>query len=135
MDKQRYQRRNHAKTVADDDDDDNVAAIVERAVQALYKRLDSGVAGTTAPSVKKVPTLVGHRMRTTSNNGAGADDYDDAAALAFLTAAVVDVVIGSSTSAESPSSPAPASSGSQNDGKCSPIFHMFPVGLGYTVQC
>jgi len=101
----------------DDDDDDededdyDVAIIVERAVQTLYKRLEGGVTGTSATSAKKVPvTAGGHRVR---------DDYDDTAALAFLTAAVVDVVVGGEPMDETTSSPVPAnnSSGPSDNGE------------------
>jgi len=110
------QRRITATGIEDDDVD--VATVVGRAVQTLYKRLNGGnVGGSTAASTKKVQS-VGHRLRPALNSGV--DDYDDAAALAFLTAAVVDVTLGGGTTAESHSTPVPAnSSGASNDGKCS----------------
>lgn len=115
-DKQQQHQRRITATTAEDDDVD-VAAVVGRAVQTLYKRLNGGtVAGSTVTSTKKVQTA-GHRLRPTLNSGA--DDYDDAAALAFLTAAVVDVTLGGGATAESHSTPVPTnSSGSLNDGKC-----------------
>lgn len=68
-------------------------------------------------SAKKVSTS-GHRLRTAPNSSGG-DEYDDAAALAFLTAAVVDVVVGDGASVEAQSTTAPANSASSpNDGKC-----------------
>lgn len=90
-------------------------------MQTLYKRLNSGVAVSTAASsvAKKVPAT-GHRLRTTSNNGGGSDgdEYDDAAALAFLSAAIVDVAVGAAALVDPPSSPAPANaSGPPTDGK------------------
>jgi len=104
-----------------EDDDVDVATVVGRAVQTLYKRLNSGnVGGSTAASTKKIQSI-GHRLRPTVNSGA--DDYDDAAALAFLITAVVDVTLGGGTTAESHSTPVPAnSSGSSDDGKCWIIF-------------
>jgi len=58
-------------------------------------------------------TAGGHRVRA----GPADDDYDDTAALAFLTAAVVDVVVGGKPT-ETPSTPAPASSsGPPDDGE------------------
>jgi len=116
-DKQQQHQRRITATAAEDDDID-VAAVVGRAVQTLYKRLNGGtVAGSTVTSTKKVQTA-GHRLRPTLNSGV--DDYDDAAALAFLTAAVVDVALGGGATAESHSTPVPANSaGSSNDGKCS----------------
>lgn len=87
-------------------------------MQTLYKRLNGGAsAGSTVVSAKKFPAA-GHRLRGASNTGG--DSYDDAAALAFLTAAVVDVTIGGGTSGESPLSTVPAGSAgsSSNDGKC-----------------
>lgn len=102
----------------EEDDDNNVSRTVVRAVQTLYNRLGGGITGSTVASTKKVQTVPGHRLRTTSNNG-GNDVYDDTAALVFLTAAVVNVVISSDDAilSESPSSPAPAnSSGFPNDG-------------------
>lgn len=66
-------------------------------------------------STKKVQTA-SHRLRPTLNGGV--DDYDDAAALAFLTAAVVDVSLGGGATGESHSTPVPANaSGSSNEGK------------------
>lgn len=103
----------------EEDDDDHVSIVVGSAVQTLYNRLGGGgVIGPTVASTKKVQTSPGHRLRPTSNNG-GNDVYDDTAALVFLTAAVVNVVInsGDATLADSPSSPAPAnSSGFPNNG-------------------
>lgn len=106
------------RRIATDGDETGTAAIVGRAVQTLYKRLNGGVAGSATASAKKAPLTTGHRARTASNGGGGGDDYDDAAALTVLTGAVVEVTIGGAP-AESPSSPArPASSdGLPNDGK------------------
>lgn len=115
MDKPHQYRR----TMAAENNDEDEAAIVERAVQTLYERLNAGASASTVASTKEVPAA-GHRIQTSSNNGknSAGDDYDDAAALAFLTAAVVEVNYGGAPAAVSPSSPAPAnSSGSQNDGK------------------
>lgn len=115
MTDKQHQRR-ITTTTAEDDDDIDVAVVVGRAVQTLYKRLNSGnAAGSTATSTKKVPAI-NHRIRPILNSGV--DDYDDAAALVFLTAAVVDVSIGGGATTESHSTPVPAnSSGSSNDGK------------------
>lgn len=102
----------------EDDDDVDASKIVGRGVQTLYNRLGGGVVGSTMASTKKVQTSSG-RLRTTSNNSGG-DGYDDTAALAFLTAAVVNVVIisGDVIVKDLPSSPAPAnSSGFPNDGR------------------
>ncbi|XP_025418110.1 uncharacterized protein LOC112688909 [Sipha flava] len=106
-DKQPHQRRVTTTTVATDDGDD-AASVVGRAVQTLYKQLNGGASAGSAAS--------GHRLRGASSN-AGGDSYDDAAALAFLTAAVLDVTIGSGTSAESPLTTVPAGSAgsSSND--------------------
>lgn len=88
-----------------------MAAIVSRAVQTLYKRLN----GIPAAVAKKVP-VGGYRIRPGSANG-GADDFDDAAALAFSTA-LVDVTVGGGASIEQQSSPAPSnSSGFPSNGK------------------
>lgn len=117
MDKQR-----RTLGTANDEDNDDAETVVENAVETLYKRLNSGVASSTAASTKKV-LATGKRVHSGSSNGG--DDYDDTAALAFLTAAVVDVIVGSGSSdnsgawAETPSSPAPAnSSGPPTDGEC-----------------
>lgn len=102
------------------DDEDDISSIVGRAVQTLYKRLNNGVTGSTAPSsVAKKGPATGHRLRTSSNNGGGdGDEYDDAAALVFLSAAIVDVAVGAAALTDPPSSPAPAnSSGPPADGK------------------
>lgn len=115
---QQHQHQRRITATAAEDDDVDVAAVVGRAVQTLYKRLNGGtVAGSTATSTKKVQTA-GHRLRPTLNSGV--DDYDDAAALAFLTAAVVDVSLGGGATGESHSTPVPSNaSGSLNEGKCS----------------
>lgn len=111
VDKQQQRR------IAADGDETGAAAIVGRAVQTLYKRLNGGVAGSATGSAKKAPSTAGHRVRTASNGGGG-DDYDDAAALTVLTGAVVEVTIGGAPT-ESSSSPArPAGSDRlPNDGK------------------
>lgn len=92
-------------------------------MQTLYNRLNGGAsAGVAVASVKKAPAA-GHRLRSGGSNTAG-DGYDDAAALAFLIAAVVDVTIGGGTSTEPPLLTAPAGSAgsSSNDGKCPPYL-------------
>lgn len=110
MDKQQQQRR--TKTT-DAEDEDNILAIV----QTLYKRLNSGVVvSTVASSMAKKGPATGHRLRTTSNSDG--DEYDDAAALTFLSAAIIDVAVGAAALADPPSSPAPANaSGPPTDGK------------------
>ncbi|KAL5238430.1 hypothetical protein ACI65C_005840 [Semiaphis heraclei] len=121
-----YQRRITA--TAAEDDDVNVAAVVGRAVQTLYKRLNGGtVTGSTVTSTKKVQTT-GHRLRPTLNGGV--DDYDDAAALAFLTAAVVDVSLGGGATGESHSTPVPANaSGSSNEDYRHYYYYYWTIGV------
>ncbi|XP_050061562.1 uncharacterized protein LOC114123496 [Aphis gossypii] len=111
-----------------EDDDVDVATVVGRAVQTLYKRLNSGnVGGSTAASTKKIQSI-GHRLRPTVNSGA--EDYDDAAALAFLIAAVVDVTLGGGTTAESHSTPVPAnSSGSSDDDYRHYYYYYWTIGV------
>lgn len=114
MDKHQYRR-----TMVVENNDEDEVTIVGRALQTLYEQLSAGVSASTLASTKEVP-VVGHRVHTSSNNGKNnaGEDYDDAVALEFLTAAIVEVDLDGTSIAVSPLSPVPAnSSGSQNDGK------------------
>jgi len=120
VDEQQQQQRRRATTASDEE----IAAIVGRAVQTLYKRLNGIIPAAVA---KKVPMVGagGYRVRHGSASG-GADDLDDAAALAFSTA-LVDVAVGGGSSSieqqQQQSSPAPSnSSGFPSDGKCAGLY-------------